>query len=58
MADIPPSSISDLKLGTTPETIVVSRDGLVLRDWRGAYTGATKQQMEEFFSMGLPDLLD
>ena len=44
------------KLGSTPETIVVSPDGRVLRSWMGAYTGDQKSQVEEFFHIVLPGI--
>ena len=43
------------RLGTTPETIVIGRDGAVLAHWRGAYRGDTRTEVERFFSVRLPD---
>ena len=44
------------KLGTTPETIVVSSAGTILASWKGAYVGRTKSDIEKFFSIRLPDV--
>ena len=44
------------KLGGTPQTIVVSREGRVLQDWMGAYAGDQKSQVEAFFHVNLPGL--
>ena len=57
-SDIPRSVVEAMKLGTTPETIVVSPSSSVLRDWAGAYTGAQKALAENFFSVRLPELID
>lgn len=37
--------------GATPETIVVDRFGIVLRTWRGAYSGTRGQEIERYFGM-------
>jgi hypothetical protein len=44
------------KLGGTPQTIVVSSEGKVLKDWAGAYVGDQKSQVEAFFHVSLPGL--
>jgi hypothetical protein len=43
-------------LGGTPQTIVVSSDGRVLKNWPGAYSNDVAQQVEEFFNVRLPGL--
>jgi peroxiredoxin len=43
-------------LGNTPQTIVVSPDGRVLKNWPGAYSKEVAQQVEEFFNVRLPGL--
>jgi len=45
------------KLGGTPETIVISRDGRVQRDISGAFTGISQQQAESLFKLHLPGLI-
>jgi peroxiredoxin len=44
------------KLGSTPQTIVISPSGRVLRNWMGAYTGEQQSQIEQFFRLKLPGL--
>jgi hypothetical protein len=44
------------KLSSTPHTLVVSPDGRVLASWAGAYTGATREKVERYFEMQLPEL--
>ena len=49
-----PSAMDSYRLGTTPETIVVSPNGAVLGTWDGAYTAGTKAALERFFAISLP----
>lgn len=42
------------KIIGTPQTIVVSPNGIVLREWSGAYMGLQKAEVEQFFSVRLP----
>jgi hypothetical protein len=54
-----PRSLAELSAyhpGMTPETLVISKQRIVLADWRGAYTNATKDSIEEFFSVNLPQI--
>jgi peroxiredoxin len=44
------------RLGGTPQTIVVSTHGRVLKDWEGAYADDLKAQVEQFFRVSLPGL--
>lgn len=44
------------RLGSTPQTIIVSPDGKVLQNWVGAYTGARQAEVERFFGVSLPGL--
>jgi peroxiredoxin len=48
----------EYSLGGTPQTIVVGRDGRVLRSWQGAYTGKNAAEISEYFQVTLPGLLD
>lgn len=45
-------------LGGTPQTIVLSPAGKVLRSWQGAYGGNTASDVSDFFAIKLPGLLD
>lgn len=50
-------AMTSLGLGTTPQTIVISPEGRVLRNWTGAYTDRTRGEVEEFFQTRLPGLV-
>jgi hypothetical protein len=52
--DISQSSIVNYHLQSTPETIVVSTSGRVIKSWRGAYVGSIKSTIEQFFSIRIP----
>jgi peroxiredoxin len=43
-----------LKLHGTPQTMVVGSDGKVVKNWEGAYSGATLTDIEKYFSVSLP----
>lgn len=49
-------AINSLGLGGTPQTIVISPEGRVLKSWRGAYTEQVQPELEEFFQIRLPGL--
>jgi peroxiredoxin len=51
-----PETLKAYKLGSTPQTIVISPDGKVLQDWVGAYAGDQKSQVEAFFRVKLPGI--
>ncbi|HWP85172.1 MAG TPA: TlpA disulfide reductase family protein [Terriglobia bacterium] len=44
------------KLGSTPQTIVISPDGRVLRNWIGAYGGLNRLEIARYFGVQLPEL--
>jgi peroxiredoxin len=48
------AAIEAYRLQTTPETFVISPDGRILADWKGAYIGLTKVRVERFFRIVLP----
>lgn len=45
-----------LRIRSTPTTIVVSNRGVVLAVWEGAYGGAIKSQIERHFGVELPPM--
>jgi peroxiredoxin len=47
-------AVKTYKLGSTPQTIVISPEGKVLQDWTGAYVRDQKSQVEAFFHVALP----
>jgi hypothetical protein len=49
---------SAFHLGGTPDTIVVSSDGKVIKHWQGAYVGLTKKEVESYFNVTLPAVSD
>lgn len=49
-------SIAMYKLSGTPETILVSSDGVVLRVWKGAYSDTIQREVEEYFQIKLPGI--
>lgn len=51
-----PESIEMLGLGSTPQTIVISPEGRIVKNWVGAFGGGLKPQVEEFFNVQLPGL--
>ena len=51
-----PETLKAYKLGSTPQTIVISPENKVLQNWAGAYVGDQKSQVEAFFHVSLPGL--
>ncbi|MDT7807511.1 MAG: hypothetical protein QOJ70_1324, partial [Acidobacteriota bacterium] len=49
-------AMREYKLGGTPQTIVISREGKVLKNWVGAYTGQQQEEVEQFFHISLPGM--
>jgi hypothetical protein len=49
-----PRSIIDFKLSGTPQTLVISQDGKIVKNWYGAYSGDQKMDVEKFFGTSLP----
>ena len=50
-------TIQALGLGGTPQTIVVSPAGEVLKVWRGAYVENSRSEVEAYFGIQLPGLV-
>lgn len=48
-------AVNELKLGNTPQTIVMSSQGKVLKNWLGVYNNITRKEIEKFFSVKLPN---
>jgi hypothetical protein len=55
-ANGPRSLRMEYKLVGTPQTLVVSSDGHVVRNWQGAYVGEVRSEIERFFGVQLPGL--
>lgn len=56
--DLPESVRSAYKLTGTPETIIISPEGRVVKRWTGAYTGPLQDEVERFFNLTLPGIVD
>lgn len=55
----PPFSVtSAYKLGGTPQTIVISPEGKIIKNWIGAYTEDVAVEVEDFFKIHLPGVED
>jgi hypothetical protein len=48
----------EYKLGGTPQTIVVSPQGQVTRIWSGAFAEDLQREVEDYFSVKLPGIMD
>ena len=44
------------KLGGTPQTILVSPQGKVLRNWSGAFAGRQRDELQRYFPVRLPEI--
>lgn len=55
---VPAAAKTAYKLGGTPQTIVVSDDGRVLKNWAGAFASPVKGEIEEYFKIQLPGLTE
>lgn len=49
-------TIHSLGLGGTPQTIVISPEGRILKNWTGAYSEHLQPELEEYFQISLPGL--
>ena len=49
-------TLQSLGLGNTPQTIVVSPEGEILKVWMGAYLEEMQPEVEAFFGLNLPGL--
>lgn len=52
-----PEVVTAYGMGPTPQTLVVSPSGKVLKSWIGAYAGATEGDVEATFGLTLPGLV-
>lgn len=48
--------VRQLGLGSTPQTVIVSPEGKVLKNWVGAYGEALQPEVEKYFNVSLPGL--
>jgi len=52
--DIPTAVESAYKFGGTPQTLVISPEGKVIKNWIGVYTGDVASDVESYFKVSLP----
>lgn len=52
-SDPSPQAVISYRLGGTPETLVISTEGKLMRDWKGAYIGLNKKEIEDYFGVEL-----
>ena len=50
------ASVDELRLGITPQTLVLDRDGTVVRNWLGAFSDDTGADVASYFGVDLPGL--
>ena len=55
-SDLSPDVTIAYRMGATPQTIVISNEGKLVKEWKGAYMGNTKEQIETQFSLELPGI--
>lgn len=56
VARLPRHTIDRYKLGGTPQTLLISSQGKVLKNWMGAYGEAVQADLEEYFGVELPEM--
>ncbi len=54
--DLSADTVMKLKIGGTPQTIVVSEEGTVIKNWVGAYMNEVQTDVENFFDLKLPGI--
>jgi peroxiredoxin len=54
--DVSQDIVKAYRLGSTPQTILVSPDGRIIHSWIGGYAGPVQLLIERFFSVNLPGI--
>ncbi|MEO7658773.1 MAG: TlpA disulfide reductase family protein [Pyrinomonadaceae bacterium] len=54
LMDPSPNTVLAYKLGGTPQTIVVSKEGKAVKNWNGAYMKNLQRDVENYFQVKLP----
>lgn len=54
--DIPSAIELAYKFGGTPQTLVISPEGKVVKNWVGIYTGDVASEVESYFKVNLPEI--
>jgi len=55
-SDLSPGVTTTYRMGGTPQTIVISNEGKLVKEWKGAYMGNTKKEIETQFGLELPGI--
>ncbi len=55
-SQLEPATLTTYRLGATPETIVISPLGKVLRIWKGAFSADILPDVQSYFGVSLPGL--
>jgi peroxiredoxin len=55
-SDLSPEVAIAYRMGSTPQTIVISSEGKLVKEWKGAYMGNIKKQIETQFGSELPGI--
>ncbi len=53
-----PALKKSYKLGGTPQTLVISEKSVVLKNWVGAYSNEVGEEIEDYFGVELPGVID
>lgn len=56
IANLPPQTAETYRFGGTPQTLLISPRGRVLKNWMGAYTDRVKTDLESYFGVDLPEV--
>jgi hypothetical protein len=56
-ARLPAETVESLGLGSTPQTIVVSPEGEIVKVWSGAYIEDLRSEVEAYFGIQLPAVM-
>ena len=56
--DLPFLTMREYKPGGTPQTLVVTPKGQVIRIWSGAFAEDLQREVEDYFSVKLPGIMD
>ena len=55
-SELSPNVVIPYRLGSTPQTILISNEGKLVKEWMGAYTGNVKKEIEQEFGLELPGI--
>ena len=56
LTDVTSETLKAYKFGGTPQTLIISPEGDVLKNWNGAYMDNLKKEVDEYLQVNLPGL--